>query len=443
MINRSRRRWRSAAAAALAVGSLDAVAGLSLEESLERHRAWLDVDGAAAIATADGLTATRADGFTLAMARRVPPGPALLGATGPPAGGLQWLVSGGASGGALRWRWGGTVHDRDEHRFDFDGSIVSLPLGPGRVYLSSERRHWGPAWTASLILDGAAPPVPALGWRKTDASRFDTGWLAWLGPWSADVFFGQLSGRLPPEHVKLIGLRLNLVPLPDLEIGLSRTLQWGGDGRPQDPRSLLRALLGVDNVEGPDHSDEPGNQLGGFDLRYTLRLPRHAALAVYGQAIGEDEAGSLPSRYLGSAGIDLAFAAGGGTWRLFAERANTVAGAALGKPFPGTAYRHPLYPSGYAQRGEPLGHPAGGDVAIDSLGLIAERGPVAATLRVHRGHAEAAAPQFAVPGPLRGADLAVAWRLPAGFSAGATVAHWRDSSGRRTQAQAWWRLDWR
>lgn len=419
----------------LAAWPMAAIGGLSLDEALVRHRQALAPDDAPPFPVTDGLAASRPDGFAIAFAREIAPGPALLGMDGLREGGARVLASGPEISG-LHWRVGATVRERGTHRADLDGSIVSAPLGAGRLYLSSERHHWGPGWTASLILDGAAPPVPALGWRKTAPVAFETRWLAWLGPWNADVFAGQLSAALPPERVKLIGMRFQFAPLRGLELGLSRTLQWGGQGRPENARSLLNALLGIDNVDGADRSEEPGNQLGGFDARYTLRLPRRIAFGVYGQAIGEDEAGGLPSVYLRSAGADVAGGGGGRSWRVFVEHADTRAGGT-----PGAAYRNALYPAGYAQHGAPLGHPAGGDIRLSTFGALAEHGPLAATLRLHRGRAFGPPPS-APPGPLRGVDLAAAWQLPRGFSAGGTLSRWRDALARRTQAQVWWRLDW-
>ena len=49
------------------------------------------------------------------------------------------------------------VRAGDDHPWTFDESAISAPLGAGRIYASVERRHWGPSWTGSLILDAARP----------------------------------------------------------------------------------------------------------------------------------------------------------------------------------------------------------------------------------------------------------------------------------------------
>jgi hypothetical protein len=158
---------------------------------------------------------------------------------------------------------------RDDHPWTFDESAISAPLGAGRIYASVERRHWGPSWTGSLILDAAARPVPAIGWRKDDPRPFADAPFSWLGPWRTDLFIGELTQRTGPEHARLIGGRFQFMPLDGLELAISRTMQWGGSGRPESAGSLFRALIGEDNMDSGDTSSEPGNQLAGYDARYT------------------------------------------------------------------------------------------------------------------------------------------------------------------------------
>jgi hypothetical protein len=411
-------------------------AGLSLDEALARHRDLLQPNTADAAtltsflpndATPDGLLA--AGGGT---GETLPP---LLRPMLPGDGGLQWTRR-GASGEGLQWRIGAGWRDTDAHSFSLDGSELSLPLGPGRAYASVQRRAWGPSWVGSLLLDSAAPAIPSIGWRKTAPTRFETPWLSWLGPWSADVFFGELSGHVQPEHPKLIGMRFQFMPLPDLELGVSRSIEWGGSGRPQSLSTLWQALLGHDNpVNAAGEEEEPGNQLGGFDARYTWRAAGGQTWSLYAQAIGEDEANGLPTKYLGSIGIDTAFQWRGASMRLFLETADTVAGGFSGSPFPGVAYRHHIYKQGYTEQGKSLGFPAGGDVNLTSLGLLVERGALSAMLMLHSGRAHEQAQFYAPAGSLTGADATVAWRIDTNWRIGAQVDSWHDPEGSQLRGQ--------
>ena len=91
------------------------------------------------------------------------------------------------------------------------------------------------------------------------------------------------------------------MPLPGLELAASRTIQWGGSGRPESLRSLAQGAGRPRQRDARRAEDEAGRATSsaGFDARYTLALGERRTLSIYGQAIGEDEAGSLPSHYLG------------------------------------------------------------------------------------------------------------------------------------------------
>lgn len=324
-----------------------------------------------------------------------------------------------------------------------EGFELSAPLGVGRAYLSQQRRHWGPGWMGSLLLDGAAPPIAAVGWRKDDDEPFETRWLRWIGPWNADFFFGGLAGHSEPEHPWFIGMRVTAQPLSGLEIGLSRTIQWGGAGRDESLSSLWNALRGRDNVGGSgiSQSNEPGNQLAGFDVRYAHAVGIGRVAAVYLQAIGEDEAHNLPSKYLVSAGVELAgrFAPGGGapwsgySWRVFGEWSDTGMRHAYDTHQPG-AYRHGVYRQGYTHYRQMLGHPAGGDVTLGSLGAIFD-GPRASLVAVlHAGRALKGAQAFTAGERIRGLGLGVSvpWR---DLRLGAAIDVLHDGSSHRHYGQ--------
>ncbi len=101
------------------------------------------------------------------------------------------------------------------------------------------------------------------------------------------------------------GLRGSFRPMSGLEIGLSRTAQWYGDGRDCDLKTFLRLLNGSDNRgANVNPEDQPGNQLGGIDIRWTL--PRQRPLAIYMQWIAEDtrKTGSQLHQWLRQVGVE-------------------------------------------------------------------------------------------------------------------------------------------
>jgi Capsule assembly protein Wzi len=366
-----------------------------------------------------------------------------------------WLVApalGGFSGArlaidlkrsaAVRLRLGLGWREGASRQFSAEGSEAAWVLGASEVYASVQRRHWGPGRAGSLILDGAAEALPAIGWRRPVARASDNALLHFLGPWSGDFFVGGLQGHQQPPHPFLIGMRIEAQPLPNLRLGAARTMQWGGGGRPEGLASLLHALLGSDNAGygGISADNEPGNQLAGVDWRWTL-WPRQD-LAWYGQIVGEDEAGKLPSANLALAGVDTRWPLGGsGTVRAFVEWTNTLAGAVGRYPRPGAAYRHHIYRQGYTHDGLLLGHPAGGDVELTSAGLLIDHGALAATVVAARGRALPTAQRF-LPGRLEVVNASAQWRLAAGQSTGVGLWWLRSAAGRDASAQWWWQYAW-
>ena len=265
----------------------------------------------------------------------------------------------------------------DGHEERLDGSYGAFLAGGWWLGVGSLDRWWGPGWDGSLVLSNNARPVPALFADRASAQPFASDWLAWLGPWRVSAFLGRLEANRTIGHARMLGLRIAFRPLPGLSVGLSRTALFGGDNRPEDIDTIRNLLLGKDNqAAGPD-SDQPGDQLGGIDARWSLA--RYGApVAAYGQLIGEDEAGGLPSKPLGQAGLETwGGTAAGTSWRLFAEFADTAARFQLSQPQFNAAYNHGVYTSGYRHYGRSMGHTIDGDSQLISLGGIVDldRGP--------------------------------------------------------------------
>lgn len=275
----------------------------------------------------------------------------------------------------------------EEEDFRADRSVIATAFGNWSVSVNTLDRWWGPGWDGSIILSNNARPIPAISIDRTFTDAFDTKLLSWLGPWDFSMHFGQFESDRAVPDAQFFGMRFNFRPHRSLEIGLSRTAQWCGEGRPCDLETFLDLLVGRDNRgdDGIDGDNEPGNQLAGFDIRWSTRL-LGIPLAVYGQFIGEDEAGGLPSRYLGQFGIE-----GTGIWRdrwsyrWFGEFAGTACQFYESRKRYNCAYNHSIYETGYRYRGRSVGHSIENDAEIVTIGLILqneEETEWAATLRV-------------------------------------------------------------
>lgn len=253
-----------------------------------------------------------------------------------------------------------------------DNSFLGVAIGNYQLSVNTLDRWWGPGWDGSIILSNNARPIPAISVDRNFTDAFKSPWLSWLGPWDVSAMMGQLESDRHVPDTLFFGMRLAFRPITSLEIGLSRTAQWCGDGRPCDASTFLDLLSGRDNIgdAGIEEDNEPGNQMAGVDFRWSARaagLP----VAFYGQFIGEDEAGGFPSRYLAQMGID-----GSGMWgdrwsyRWFGEVAVTSCNFYESDNNFNCAYNHTIYRTGYRYRGRVIGHGADNDARLISAGLI-------------------------------------------------------------------------
>ncbi len=262
--------------------------------------------------------------------------------------------AGGAQGGA-------------KFRLD-DTALVTEALGV-QAQAWSHRSWWGPGWQSSLVLGSNAPALSGVGVQRASASRSDSPWLSWLGPWSAEMFLAQTEDVSDPANPYLMGQRLTVRPFSNLEIGLTRTAQWGGRGRSQTWKSFARMLAGTGvNADTPDAQPlDPANEMAGYDLR--LRCPTGVRCAGYAQLIGEDRAGLWPSRFLGLYGIESWSADGRERW--FAEYTETACRTPIGRSgLKNCAYRNYAYPQGYTDAGRWMGAGVGPDSKLLTFGWL-------------------------------------------------------------------------
>lgn len=264
----------------------------------------------------------------------------------------------------------------DNKDFRLDGSYISIDLNNWQLGAGNIDRWWGPGWQSSLILSNNARPSPGIFLNRNTTKAFELPVLRKLGPWSFSAFANQLESDRHIPDAKLLGARFTFKPAKSLEIGLTRTAQWGGEGRPESLSSLKNLILGNDNVGDDgielDGSNEPGNQLGGIDLRWTTRINEHS-VTFYGQLIGEDEAGGFPSRKIGLFGMETPVITEFSHGRVFLEMSDTTMDF-LDDRFSNSTYNHSVYQSGYRYRGNVIGASTDNDSRLLTLGGFHEFG---------------------------------------------------------------------
>ena len=209
--------------------------------------------------------------------------------------------------------------------------------------------------------------MPAVWLNRKDASKPETGWLEWIGPWQFTVFAGQLEKERAVPDAKMIGMRLTVRPIQGLDIGFSRAIMFGGEGRPEGISTLWNAFIGRDN--GQLEEDDPGNQLASIDARYGFGIGDQA-MGVYAQMMGEDEAGAFPARKSWLLGTDWTTQLLGSDQQWFLEYSNTLADDFLGDAMPNITYNHSRYRSGFRHKGRSMASTFDGDAETVTAGIF-------------------------------------------------------------------------
>lgn len=258
-------------------------------------------------------------------------------------------------------------------RGSLDGSYAAVALRSTVLSFGAVDRWWGPGRTTNPILSNAARPFPALTLRRARDDAPGPGWLSWIGPWGYEFSIGQLQ-HYEPARARTLGLRLYARPFAGVEIGLSRHIQWGGEGRRDGLPALRDALLGNSNIADPDRRErmDPSNELAGFDLRLSHLDAGKRAWVGHLQLIGEDEAHTLPARFITTAGLQLKHAWRGGRLEWSVEATDTMNRRLLVREVDELqpAYTHGTYTDGYHHQGLPIGAHIGGGGRVASAGLL-------------------------------------------------------------------------
>jgi len=269
------------------------------------------------------------------------------------------------------------VDPDDDKHLRPDGSYVGMTLGNWMLSAGYLERWWGPGWEGSNILGNNARPFAAFGIDRKFADPFETKWLSWIGPWSINAFYGILEDdREDIDRPHFLGLRFTFKPLDSLEIGLVRTAQWCGEGRNCDWETFWNLVAGKDNPgETVDPDKEPGNQMAGWDLRWSSPFDT-GPWALYYHDIGEDESNLRPIFRLRQAGVETwGGLSSGGSWRAHAEWANSNPACAEGSV--GCAYRGgPYQVEGYSYYRRSLGNAMfeGGEMISAGLAVTTSLG---------------------------------------------------------------------
>ena len=253
----------------------------------------------------------------------------------------------------------------------FDGSYLAFTFGNWALNAGWIDRWWGPGRQNALLLGTNARPMPAIEFMRMEPKAFQSKWLNWIGPWDLRVFVARQEEDRFISHPLILGMRVSFSPLRGLDIGLARSLQICGEGRPCGFKTWGKGLIGFGDIDNTGTLEEPGNQLASIDVAYSLGLFSDIHLKVYSEFTAEDAGEILPVRWAMMYGGSLfgPFGPNGAQWRLTTEYSDTTSKESVfyGPRKTNILYGHHIYKNGYRYKGRTIGHSLDTDTRLISI----------------------------------------------------------------------------
>ncbi len=163
-------------------------------------------------------------------------------------------------------------------------SYVAMNLADWQVSYGKQSLWWGPGQGGPMMFSDNADPINMFRIDRVTPFRLPS-FLGLFGPMRIEFFIGQFSGyqfilnstgvvgewgrALNPQPF-INGQRFSFKPTENLEIGVSRTTDYGGPGYPLTWDSFVRSIFSTANSTAGSPS-KPGDRRSGFDLSYRIR----------------------------------------------------------------------------------------------------------------------------------------------------------------------------
>ena len=180
-------------------------------------------------------------------------------------------------------------------RFRLLDTYVAMKFAGFDWSVGKQSLWWGPQEGGSLLMSNDAEPIWMARLNLSDPFNIP-GISKILGPFRMDNYFGSLAGHEFPAGPYMFGQKISFKPLPDLEVGISRTVIFGGEGHvPVTFGSFWNSFSSFQNVsvETKFSRNDPGARHASFD--FSWRLPGlQRWLTLYSQSFVHDNVSPLP-----------------------------------------------------------------------------------------------------------------------------------------------------
>lgn len=186
--------------------------------------------------------------------------------------------------------------------FDMLDGYVGMQIDNWQITFGKQEQWWGPDQGGPMVLSNNAQSIEMLQINRT--TPFTLPWIAGrIGPIRAQYFLGRIGGYHWMHNTRdgflgswsqpladqpfIEGEKFSIRPSPNLELGMSMTILFSGQGIPFTLHKFSQIFFPL-KYGGPTGSPQhPGSREGGFDFRYRVPWVRNW-VTFYGDGLTHD-----------------------------------------------------------------------------------------------------------------------------------------------------------
>lgn len=189
------------------------------------------------------------------------------------------------------------------NQFDMLDGYVGMQLGNWEISFGKQEQWWGPDQGGSMLFSNNAEPIEMLQINRTTPFTLPS-FLGRIGPIRAQYILGRIGGyhwlfnttdgftgswaQPLADEPFIEGERFSFRPSENLELGLSMTILFSGEGMPFTLHKFFQVVFPLKYGAALGSPTHTGDRQGGFDFRYRVPGLRNW-LTFYGDGFTHDE----------------------------------------------------------------------------------------------------------------------------------------------------------